>query len=89
VAVLTRQLEEITGTVAIMIGTEISLCIFCENKRGRTKDRQINIAKPTNPLRALVVIAKIRGIRARILIDSGYLGNFVSPGFVKKAQLHI
>jgi hypothetical protein len=46
------------------------------------------MAKPTNLTRALVVTAKIRGTRARILINFGYLGNFVSPDFVKKAQLH-
>ena len=53
------------------------------------KDRQINMARPTNLIRVLVVTAKIRGIKARILIDSGYLGNFVSFDFVKKAQFHI
>jgi hypothetical protein len=36
-----------------------------------------------------MVTAKIRGIKARILIDSGCLGNFVSPDFVKKARFHI
>jgi hypothetical protein len=48
------------------------------------KDRQINMARPTNLTRALVVTAKIRGTRARILIDSGCLGNFMSSDFVKK-----
>jgi hypothetical protein len=47
------------------------------------------MAKPTNPTRTLVVTAKIRGIKARILIDFGCLGNFVSLNFVKKAQFHI
>jgi hypothetical protein len=42
------------------------------------------MAKPINLIRALMVTAKIRDIRARILIDSGCLGNFVSPDFVKK-----
>jgi hypothetical protein len=42
------------------------------------------MAKPTNPIKALVITAKIRNIRAKILIDSGYLGNFVSFDFVKK-----
>jgi hypothetical protein len=46
------------------------------------------MAKPTNLIKALMVTAKIRGIKIRILIDSGYLGNFVSFNFVKKAQLH-
>jgi hypothetical protein len=46
------------------------------------------MAKPTNLTRALVITAKIRGIKARILIDSGCLGNFISLNFVKKAQLH-
>jgi hypothetical protein len=46
------------------------------------------MAKPINLIRALVVTAKIRGIRARILIDFGCLGNFVSPNFVKKAQFY-
>jgi hypothetical protein len=41
--------------------------------------------RPTNPIRALVIITKIKGIKARILIDSGYLGNFIFPDFVKKA----
>jgi hypothetical protein len=53
------------------------------------KDRQINMAKPINPIKALVVTAKIRDTRARILIDFRCLGNFVSLNFVKKAQLHI
>jgi hypothetical protein len=42
------------------------------------------MAKSTNLIRALVVTAKIRDIRARILIDSGCLDNFVFPDFVKK-----
>jgi hypothetical protein len=46
------------------------------------------MAKPINLTRALVITAKIRGIKARILIDSGYLGNFISPDFVKKAQFY-
>jgi len=49
------------------------------------KDRQINMAKSTNLTRALVVAAKIRGTRVRILINSGCLGNFVFPDFVEKA----
>jgi hypothetical protein len=43
------------------------------------------MAKFTNLIRALVVTAKIRDIRARILIDFGCLDNFVSFNFVKKA----
>jgi len=43
------------------------------------------MARPTNLIRTLMVTAKIRDIRARILIDSEYLSNFVSPDFVKKA----
>jgi hypothetical protein len=46
------------------------------------------MAKSTNPIRALVVTAKIRGTRARILIDSECLSNFVFSDFVEKAQLH-
>jgi hypothetical protein len=46
------------------------------------------MTKLTNPIRALIITAKIRGTRARILIDSGYLDNFISPDFVKKAQFH-
>jgi hypothetical protein len=46
------------------------------------------MTRPTNPTRALMVTAKIRDTRTRILIDSEYLGNFISPDFVKKAQLH-
>jgi hypothetical protein len=46
------------------------------------------MTKPTNPIKALIVIAKIRGTRARILINSECLGNFVFPDFVKKAQLY-
>jgi hypothetical protein len=46
------------------------------------------MARPINPIRALVVTAKIRGTRVRILIDSGCLGNFVFSDFVKKVQLH-
>jgi len=49
------------------------------------KGRQINMAKSINLIRALVVTVKIRGIKARILIDFGYLSNFVSLDFVKKA----
>jgi hypothetical protein len=51
----------------------------------KEKDRQINMAKPTNLIKTLVITAKIRGIRIRILIDSRYLDNFVSFNFVKKA----
>jgi hypothetical protein len=47
------------------------------------------MAKSTNPIRTLVITAKIRGIKARILIDFKYLGNFVSSDFVEKAQLYI
>jgi hypothetical protein len=47
------------------------------------------MAKPTNSIRTLVITVKIRGIKARILIDSGCLGNFVFSDFVEKAQLHI
>jgi hypothetical protein len=43
------------------------------------------MAKSINLTKALIVTAKIRGIRARILIDSGYLGNFVFSDFVEKA----
>jgi hypothetical protein len=46
------------------------------------------MAKSINPIRALVITAKIRGIRVRILIDFKYLGNFVSFNFVEKAQLY-
>ena len=46
------------------------------------------MARPTNLTRALVITAKIRDIRARILIDFGCLGNFMSSDFVKKAQFH-
>jgi hypothetical protein len=61
-----------------------------ENLRSRVKekDRQINMAKLTNLIKALVITVKIRGTRARILIDFGYLGNFVFPDFVKKAQFY-
>jgi hypothetical protein len=54
----------------------------------KKKDRQINIAKPINLIRALMVTVKIRNIRARILIDFEYLGNFMSSNFIKKAQFH-
>jgi hypothetical protein len=43
------------------------------------------MARPTNLTRALVVTAKTRDIKIRILINSGCLGNFVFPDFVKKA----
>ena len=56
--------------------------------RAKGKDRQINMAKPTNPTRALIITAKIRGARVRILINSGCLNNFVSSDFVEKAQFH-
>jgi hypothetical protein len=46
------------------------------------------MAKFTNLIRALVITAKIRGIKARILIDFGCLGNFVFPDFVKKARFY-
>ena len=46
------------------------------------------MASPTNPPKALVIITKIRGTKTRVLINSECLGNFMSPGFVKKAQLH-
>jgi hypothetical protein len=47
------------------------------------------MARPANPLKALILNVKIRGVRVRILIDSGCLNNFMSPDFVKKTQLHI
>jgi hypothetical protein len=47
------------------------------------------MAKSTNLIRALVITAKIRGTRARILIDSKCLNNFVFPNFVEKAQFYI
>jgi hypothetical protein len=56
--------------------------------RAKGKDRQVNMVRPTNLMRALVIMAKIRGVKIRVLINSGYLGNFVSPDFVEKAQLH-
>jgi hypothetical protein len=46
------------------------------------------MASPTNPPKALMMTAKIRDIKARILINSGCLSNFMSPDFVEKAQLH-
>jgi hypothetical protein len=46
------------------------------------------MARTTNPIKTLIITAKIRGTKARILIDSGYLNNFISPDFVEKAQLH-
>jgi hypothetical protein len=42
------------------------------------------MARPINPIKALIITAKIRGTRARILINSGYLNNFVFSDFVKK-----
>jgi hypothetical protein len=42
------------------------------------------MAKLTNSIKTLIVTAKIRDIRARILIDFKYLGNFVFLNFVKK-----
>jgi hypothetical protein len=56
--------------------------------KAKRKDRQINMAKPINLIKALMVTAKIRGTKVRILIDSGYLGNFMSFDFVKKAQFY-
>jgi hypothetical protein len=47
------------------------------------------MTKFTNLIRALVITAKIRGTRIRILINFKYLDNFVSSNFVKKAQFHI
>jgi hypothetical protein len=56
--------------------------------RAKGKDCQINMARPTNPIKTLVITAKIRDTRARILVDSECLNNFIFPDFVKKAQLH-
>jgi hypothetical protein len=42
------------------------------------------MARPTNPIRALIITVKIRGTRARILINSGCLNNFIFLDFVKK-----
>jgi hypothetical protein len=35
-----------------------------------------------------MVTAKIRDTRVRILIDSGYLSNFISSDFIEKVQFH-
>jgi hypothetical protein len=43
------------------------------------------MAKSINLIKALIITAKIRGIKVRILIDFRYLGNFVFSNFVKKA----
>jgi hypothetical protein len=43
------------------------------------------MAKPINLTKALMVTAKIRDIKIRILIDFRCLGNFVFSDFVKKA----
>jgi ABC-type molybdate transport system ATPase subunit len=51
----------------------------------KKKDRQINMAKPTNLTKTLMITAKIRGMRVKILIDFECLGNFMFPDFVKKA----
>jgi hypothetical protein len=42
------------------------------------------MVRPTNLIKALVITAKIRDTKARILIDSEYLDNFIFPDFVKK-----
>jgi hypothetical protein len=46
------------------------------------------MARLINLTKALVITAKIRDIKVRILINLEYLGNFVSPDFIKKAQLY-
>jgi hypothetical protein len=46
------------------------------------------MTRTINLIRALIITAKIRGTRIKILIDFGCLGNFVSPDFVKRAQLY-
>jgi hypothetical protein len=46
------------------------------------------MARPTNLTRALVITARIRDTKVRILINSGCLNNFVFSDFVKKAQFH-
>jgi hypothetical protein len=51
----------------------------------KEKDCQINMTKPTNLIKALIITAKIRDTKTRILIDSECLGNFVFPDFVEKA----
>jgi hypothetical protein len=56
--------------------------------KAKKKDRQINMAKPTNLTKTLIITAKIKNIKARILIDFRCLGNFVFFNFVKKAQLY-
>jgi hypothetical protein len=53
------------------------------------KDRQINMTRFINPTKTLVITAKIRDTKIRILIDSEYLSNFIFLNFVKKAQLYI
>jgi hypothetical protein len=56
--------------------------------KAKEKDRQINMTKPINPTKALVITAKIRDTKAKILIDSKCLSNFVFLNFVEKAQFH-
>jgi hypothetical protein len=46
------------------------------------------MTRPINLTKTLMITAKIRDTRARILINSGYLSNFVFSDFVEKAQLH-
>jgi hypothetical protein len=46
------------------------------------------MAKSINLTKTLVITAKIRDIKTRILIDFRCLSNFVSSDFVKKAQFH-
>jgi hypothetical protein len=46
------------------------------------------MARLTNLIKALIITAKIRGTRVRILINSEYLNNFIFSDFIEKAQFH-
>jgi hypothetical protein len=55
IAIFTRQLGEISGTVIIIIGTEVDLCIFYKRKRNKTQDQATN----TDGNLVLIIINKV------------------------------
>jgi hypothetical protein len=63
IAVLTRQLREITGTVITIIRSELDLCIFCENKKYKIRNQIINTDKNLVPINKVIPYQNLEDLR--------------------------